>query len=340
MTRTLNRKIRSLVVCIIAVWSLTGAAAALADDIKPPSKQLEGHPRTVLSVNFIDEGKTLVSSSRDGTIKIWDIASGQLKRTLTNHTSGVYAVTFSHDRKLMASGSVDTTIILWDAAKFEPIRKLEGHKAAVRDLAFAPDDKTLASAGEDSTFRLWDVASGDLKVTRTDHTSQVKGVVYYPDGKTIATASSDKTLRLWNAETGEPQKVLKGHTNVVEFCAISPDGKQLLSGTGNIGEIIFWNALTGEAEKIIPDAHGNANGDAEVDCGRYSPDGKWAVSGSKDQTDKFWDPKTFKLLHTISGNPGRTECMAFSADGKQFAIGFALDKQSYITIFDLSGVRD
>jgi WD40 repeat protein len=316
-------------------------AAVLADDIKPPSKQLEGHPRTVLTVNFIDDGKTLVSSSRDSTIKIWDVATGQLKRTLTNHTGGsIYAVTFSHDHKLMASG--DTTIILWNAQTFEPIRKLEGHTAEIRDLAFSPDDKTLASASEDGTFRLWDVASGNLKVTRKDHTSQVKGVVYFPDGKTIATASSDKTLRTWDAATGEPKLVLEGHTNVVEFCAVSPDGKQLFSGTGNIGEIAFWNAVTGELEKIISNAHGNekGEGDAEVDCGEYTPDGKWAVSGSKDQTDKFWDPKTHTLLHTIRGNPGRTECMCFSPDGKQFAIGFALDKQSYITIFDLSGVKD
>src|SRR6185503_5823020 len=100
------------------------------------------------------------------------------------------------------------------------------------------------------------VATGQLKVTRTEHTNQVKAAVYYPDGKTIATASSDRTLRLWDAQTGEPQKELKGHTNSVEYCAVSPDGKQLISGTGNIGELIFWNAQTGEIEKILPKAHG------------------------------------------------------------------------------------
>jgi WD40 repeat protein len=270
------------------------------------------------------------------------VATGQLKRTLTNHTQGtsIYAVTFSHDHRLMASA--DTVIILWDATTFEPIRKLEGHTAVLRDLAFSADDKTLASASEDGTFRLWDVASGNLKVTRKDHTGQVKGVAYYPDGKTIATASGDRTVRTWDAATGEPKLVMKGHNNGLEFCAVSPDGKQLFSGTGNIGEVAFWNAETGELQKIVPNAHGNekGEGDAEVDCGEYTPDGKWAVSGSKDNTDKFWDPKTFKLVHAIRGNPGRTECMCFSPDGKQLAIGFALDKQSYITIFDLSGVKD
>jgi len=305
-----------------------------ADEPNPPSRKIEGHPRTVLSVNFTPDGKGLVSSSRDKTIKVWDLATGKLQRTLNEHQDAVYAVTFSHDGKLMASGSADKTLILWNASSFEPIRTLEGHPG-VRDLTFSPDDKTLASAGEDGTFRLWDVATGQLKVNRHNHTSQVKSVVYFPDGNTIATASSDKTVRLWDAHTGEPKQVLRGHTNVVEFCAVSPDGKQLMSGTGNIGELIFWNAQTGEIEKVLPNAHGDGH-DAEIDCGHYSPDGKWAVSGSKDRTDKFWDPRTFELIHTIKGNPGRTECMCFSTDGRTLATGFALDKMSHITLWDLS----
>jgi WD40 repeat protein len=294
---------------------------------------LRGHDRSVLAVEFTPDGKTLLSSSRDHTIKIWDVASGELKRTLTEHTADVYCVRFSHDGKLLASGSTDTRIILWDASTFTPIRVLEGHTAAVRDVAFSPDDKTLASAAEDKTFRLWDVASGKEKVRR-DHTGQVKWVLYYPDGKTIATAGTDGTLRLWDGETGEPKKVLKGHTAGLEFCALSPDAKQLFSGTGNKGEIVFWDAQSGEMLKMLPDAHGNEHG-AEIDAGRYSPDGRWAVSGSKDRTIKFWDRRTFKLLHTISGNPGRIESMTFSPDGKTLVTGFG-GTASTIKLWDLS----
>jgi WD40 repeat protein len=322
--------------CVAIVFIAVAMQVVFAQDQepKPTYRTLTGHTGSVLAVKFTPDGKTLVSGSRDHTIKIWDVATGDLKRTLANHTADVYGLAFSHDGTKMASGSSDTTIILWNTKTFEPIRTLKGHTAAVREVAFSPDDKTLASAGEDCTLRLWDVATGDLKVTRSEHTKRVKSVVYYPDGNTLVTASSDRTVRIWDAHTGQPKQVLTGHKEGVEYCDVSPDGKQLFSGTANIGQVIFWNAQTGEIEKDIPQAQ-----KLEIDCVEYSPDGRWAVSGSKDGTDKFWDPKAFKLLHAITGNPGRTESMTFSPDGKIFVTGFGGTDHT-IRLWDLSVFRD
>lgn len=322
------------------VCGLAAGLPARADEPGPTGRTIKGHDGSVLAVEFTRDGKTLVSSSRDHTIKLWDVATGELKRTLTDHTADVYTVAFSHDGKLMASGSVDTRIILWDGKTFEPIRTLEGHTAAIREVEFSPDGKTLgktlASVGEDNTFRLWDVATGKLKTTRREHTAKVKSVAYYPDGETLATVSHDKTVRLWD-HTGEPKQVLKGHKDVLETCDISPDGKQLLTGTGtDWGQLIFWDAQTGEILKDLPQAHGNEFG-KEIDSVRYSPDGRWAVSGSKDRTIKFWDPRTFELLRTIEGNPGRIESMTFSPDGNTLATGYG-GTDFTIKLWDVTGL--
>ncbi len=233
------------------------AAVARAEEANPSGRPFKGHESSVLCVKFTHDGKTLFSSSRDDTIKVWDVATGRLKQTLTNHSGDVYSVAFSHDGRTMASGAADKKIILWDAATLKPIRTLDGHTAAIRELAFSPDDKTLASAGEDNTFRLWDVETGKLKVTRTEHTQKVKSVEYYPDGKTIATVSADMTVRLWDT-SGEPKQVLKGHKDVVEDGAVSPDGKQIVSSSGtNYGQLIFWDARSGKMLYDLPSAHGN-----------------------------------------------------------------------------------
>jgi WD40 repeat protein len=329
---------------LILTVCLSMAAIARAQEQNPPGRMFEGHKGSVTSVAFTRDGKTLVSGSRDDLIKVWDVATGQLKKTLDNHKQSggekgdIYALAFSHDGKLMASGSMDTTIILWDASTFEPIRTLKGHTGPLREVNFSIDDKTLASAAEDGTFRLWDVASGENKVTRTDHHDnggQVKGVVYFPDGKTIATAGTEGAIRTWDAQTGEPKLVMQVDKKGFEFVDVSPDGTQLMSGTGNVGQVIFWDARTGKPLKVMPNAHGNDHG-AEVDSGHYSADGKWAITGSKDRSDKCWDPKTFELLHEIKENPGRSESMCFSPDGKTLAVGFG-GTDTHVELFDLSG---
>ncbi|TMQ29195.1 MAG: hypothetical protein E6K70_26075, partial [Planctomycetota bacterium] len=87
--------------------------ALLRADAEP--RTLKGHQGSVMAVTFSPDGKILASCSRDKTIKLWDAATGELKRTLTEHTADVYDVTFSPKGNLLASASTDKTIRLWDA---------------------------------------------------------------------------------------------------------------------------------------------------------------------------------------------------------------------------------
>ena len=68
----------------------------------------------VRSVSFSPDGRTIASSSRDQTIRLWDVQSGVEKRRLTGHTDTVYSVVFSPDGQTLASGSWDETVRLWD----------------------------------------------------------------------------------------------------------------------------------------------------------------------------------------------------------------------------------
>ena len=170
---TLSVRHRRFAAVILAL-----GATALAAEPGAPIRLLEGHQGSVLSVQFSSDGRTLASSSRDKTIKLWDPASGSLRQTLTEHALDVYGVVFSPKGDLLASCSGDKTIRLWNAQTLEVVRTLEGHTDFVRAAAFSPDQKTLASVSLDRTARLWDVATGRLKRTLTGHTARVKSVVY------------------------------------------------------------------------------------------------------------------------------------------------------------------
>ncbi len=94
----------------------------------------------------------------DKTIKLWDVASGTVKATLSGHGDYVNSVVFSPDGKIVASSSsMDKTIKLWDVASGTEKTTLSGHWDNVTSVAFSPDGKILASSSSDKTIKLWDV---------------------------------------------------------------------------------------------------------------------------------------------------------------------------------------
>ena len=77
-----------------------------------------GHADEVRSVSFSPDGSVLASGSGDGTIELWEVATGQKRTTLSGHTGAVTSVSFLSDGTTIASGSLDGTIQLWDVSEW------------------------------------------------------------------------------------------------------------------------------------------------------------------------------------------------------------------------------
>jgi WD40 repeat protein len=78
-------------------------------------------------VAFAPDGRTLASSSRDGTVVLWDLAEltqpRRIGQPLTSHRDAVESVAFAPDGHTLATGSQDGTVILWDLAAMNHLRR-------------------------------------------------------------------------------------------------------------------------------------------------------------------------------------------------------------------------
>ena len=309
----------------VAAWHLNPSNdaryAMLSAAALPGISILRGHTNGVESVAFSPDGKTLASGSLDDTIRLWNVATGQLVgKPLIARSLGVNSVAFSPDGKTLASGGDDGTIRLWNPTTGRPVGSplTAGQADLVKSVAFSPDGKLLASGGEDGTVRLWNVSTGRLVDSlRTGNALTVESVAFSPDGKTLASGGIDDMVRLWDVATGRPAgRTIAAHAGAVNAVAFSPVGKILASG-GFDGTVRLWNPVTGRPVGSLLTSQANA-----VLSVAFSPDGKTLASGSDDGTVRLWEVRDGQPVGSpLTGHTSTVDSVAFSPDGKSLASG-------------------
>jgi WD40 repeat protein len=196
-----------------------------------------------VQVAFSPDGKTLATTGDAGTrkdpvVKLWDAASGEVRRELKGHRGGVGPVAFAPDGKTLATGGTDGSVILWDPSTGEVKRKLsltgdEKAEVSVEALAYSPDGKTLVAGSRQGKILMLDAESGKTIRELGDGKGRPVSLAFSPDGKSVAgVIAGEKAVRIWAGQfwaAGEPW-ALEQEATVVAF---SPDGKLLAVGCVN-----------------------------------------------------------------------------------------------------------
>lgn len=229
---------------------------------------------------FSHDGKCIITSDKDRSVRTWDAATGILISHFEQCGEGF--TEFSPDDSKFVTVSGDTLLKYCDVITGALIFEFKAHKYAIQSVEFSPDGTKIVTSSWDNSVKVWDLISGKLLYDLRGHTDRTNYGEFSHDGKTIVSTSEDNTAKIWSVETGALLKTLKGHFGFVQFAHFSSDDKKIVTaGWDNSSRI--WSVASGELLVMLK---GHRD---DVNCCEFNLDDSRVLTASDDGTIRIWD---------------------------------------------------
>jgi WD40 repeat protein len=248
-------------------------------------------PGVVWGLAFAPDSSWIISTSHlDSKLRIWDVATGQLRREVQHPDASSRGLALSPDGATVAVTTKDEQkewVCVLNVDSGDLLFRAEG-----ASLAYSSDGRWLAALGVDRTsIILLDARTHKVGAEFEGHEGLIIGAAFSPDSRRLVSCSVDHTARLWDVPGGKCQ-VLDGHNDEVFAAAFHPDGTRLATAGRDRG-IWMWDLATG---KDVLRLQGHVS---YVWALAFSPDGTTLASGSGDFTVRLWDTAPLKERYQV-----------------------------------------
>ena len=286
-----------------------------------PQRTLSGHTFDARYLSMSADGKRILTSGGDNTLRLWDYASGATLRVFRSSRI-VNGQSLSADGQYVAANYDDGTAVVYAVEGLTPQSARQVHEWNLNSVAWSPDGQyllTSSNEGSGAKVVLSDVEFGHpaFSLPGSDDAlpsaTNINNAVFTPDGTGIVTSDNLGRVRLWRASTGSPVRVIgklpEGFAG--QWVEVTPDSKfALVAHYGGVG-VYDFNATEGQELRVF------AAPKALLFTMGISPDGTKVATGSSDGRIFVWDFATGDLLFERREDKSQINAVNFSPDSKR-----------------------
>ena len=242
---------------------------------------LQGHSDRVTCLIMSPSGQTLISGSKDKTIKFWDLKKKKIVRTFggqfDDHLSEITNLAVSPDNQTLLSCDLDNSLKIWDINHARVLKNIS-FSTNVTCLAIHPNGQLFCSGGLEPQIRIR--AKNGQVIHSINNNSGILSLAFSPDGKLLATGGFNHQINLWDLASGRLICTFEGHLDRVSKVIFSNEGHLISSSWDRT--IKLWELSTGKEIASI-EAHAD-----KINTMAIASDNRTLISGSSDRTIKLW----------------------------------------------------
>lgn len=275
----------------------------------------------LMAAAYSPDGKQFATAGGDAVVRVYETATGTMKKELKGHKIAVTALAWVNDRTL-ASGGADKLVKVWDM-NAGTSKDCAGHTVAVLTVACDPAGKLLLSGGADKSVRGWNPSTGEPTKMKYEGTSAVCAIAVSPDARRVAVGLANGKLQLFAVKddalalTGE---AAAAHNAGVAAVVFHPTADKVATCGGD-GAARLWTAPESgtpskEREYLPPFKASPGAPPMPITSVAFSPDGKQLVGGGAEGVVRVWDTNGGGEVRGLRGHTAWVTSAQFAPDGK------------------------